>query len=169
MIAIALACQPDLLIADEPTTALDVTIQAQIMQLIADLRREFGMALLLITHDLGVVAENADRVAVMYTGKIVETAPVNVIFENPAHPYTQGLLGAIARWDEDAPGAAGGERLKEIPGVVPSLLDLPSGCAFAARCAHANEECLKAPPPFAKVDAEHSVACVHSPAVIESA
>ncbi len=167
MIAIALACQPDLLIADEPTTALDVTIQAQIMQLIADLRREFGMALLLITHDLGVVAENADRVAVMYTGKIVETAPVDVIFESPAHPYTQGLLGAIARWDEDAAGAAGGERLQEIPGVVPSLLDLPSGCAFAARCPLADDQCLRAPPPFLQVGAEHGVACVHSSAIVE--
>lgn len=169
MIAIALACQPDLLIADEPTTALDVTIQAQIMQLIANLRREFGMALLLITHDLGVVAENADRVAVMYTGKIVETAPVDVIFDKPAHPYTQGLLGAIARWDEDAPGAAGGERLREIPGVVPSLLDLPNGCAFAARCPLADEACLRAVPPAIQIDAQHSVACIHSSAMMEGA
>src|SRR5690606_33409321 len=136
MIAIALACSPDLLIADEPTTALDVTVQAQIMELIGDLRRELGMAILLITHDLGVVAEYADRVAVMYAGRKVEENQVVPIFEAPQHAYTRGLLGSIAAWDD-----TGNHRLKEIPGTVPSLADLPPGCAFADRCSIAMARC----------------------------
>jgi peptide/nickel transport system ATP-binding protein len=169
MIAIALACQPDLLIADEPTTALDVTIQAQIMRLIADLRREFGMAMLLITHDLGVVAENADRVAVMYAGRIVEQAPVDKIFAHPGHPYTQGLLGAIAQWGDEAQTAAGGARLAEIPGMVPSLSNLPSGCAFADRCAHVQAACRLEVPPLTQRGSAHQVACILAESNTETA
>lgn len=169
MIAIALACQPDLLIADEPTTALDVTIQAQIMQLIADLRREFGMAMLLITHDLGVVAENADRVAVMYAGRIVEQAPVDRIFAYPGHPYTQGLLGAIAQWGDGVQNAASGARLAEIPGMVPSLANLPAGCAFADRCPHVHAACRVDVPPLVKLGSASQVACLLAESNMETA
>ncbi len=154
MIAMALACSPDLLIADEPTTALDVTVQAQIMALIGDLRREFGMAILLITHDLGIVAEHADRVAVMYAGRKVEAGSVAAIFEAPQHPYTRGLLGSIARWDDSD------QRLVEIPGTVPALSDLPQGCAFADRCSHVMPRCrLAIPELLATGLGETTVAC----------
>jgi oligopeptide/dipeptide ABC transporter ATP-binding protein len=134
LIAMALACNPPLVIADEPTTALDVTIQAQILDLLRDLRKRFGLALILITHDLGVVAEMADRVAVMYAGRIVEEAPVADLFRNPKHPYTRGLLASI-------PGGTPGSRLQAIPGTVPPLGHLPPGCAFAPRCPSRFEPC----------------------------
>lgn len=140
MIAMALACDPELLIADEPTTALDVTVQAQIMDLIGDLRKVLGMTILLITHDLGVVAQYSDRVAVMYAGKKVEEADVYSIFETPRHPYTQGLLASITQHND------GDRRLYEIPGRVPSLNALPKGCSFAPRCKIATEKCRIAPP-----------------------
>ncbi|MCS6875041.1 MAG: ABC transporter ATP-binding protein [Pyrinomonadaceae bacterium] len=136
MIAMALACDPDLLIADEPTTALDVTIQAQILDLLNELRRRRKLSILLITHDLGVVAEVADRVCVMYTGKIVEEAEVSEIFESPKHPYTQGLISSVPRLSESAQ-----KRLQTIEGNVPNLLNLPSGCHFAPRCKFKQKEC----------------------------
>src|SRR5436190_7134300 len=139
LIALALACNPSLLIADEPTTALDVTIQAQILDLLRDLRKRLGLALLLITHDLGVVAEMADRVAVMYAGRIVEEAPVRQLFHDPRHPYTQGLLASI-------PGGSRGSRLAAIQGTVPPLGQLPPGCPFAPRCPKRVEPCDKAVP-----------------------
>ncbi|MDY0093478.1 MAG: ABC transporter ATP-binding protein [Candidatus Vecturithrix sp.] len=140
MIAIALSCHPDLIIADEPTTALDVTIQAQILDLINSLKKEIGMAVLLITHDLGVVAETAQYVAVMYAGKIVEQAPVKSLFAYPLHPYTVGLF-------ESLPQIGGSQgRLRPIPGVVPNLIDLPPGCAFQARCFRAQADCQQTPP-----------------------
>src|SRR5580704_3414852 len=140
--AMALACNPKVLIADEPTTALDVTIQAQILDLMLALQQEFGTAIILITHDLAVVAETAQRVIVMYAGKKVEEAEVEVLFEEPLHPYTRGLLASIPRLSsmDGAPSAASG-RLTEIPGMVPSLARLPRGCAFAQRCAFADETC----------------------------
>ena len=151
MIAMALACNPNLLIADEPTTALDVTIQAQIIDLIVRLKEEFGMAVILITHDLGVIAETVQRVCVMYAGKFVEMAPVNELFANPQHPYTQGLLRALP----------GGEkvRLKEIPGVVPSLTNLPGGCQFCPRFERSAEVCRKEEPPRVEITPEHWVRC----------
>jgi oligopeptide/dipeptide ABC transporter ATP-binding protein len=136
MIAIALACEPELLIADEPTTALDVTTQAQILDLLKDLQARLGMGLLLITHDLGVVAEIADRVAVLYAGRVVEQGAVDRIFSDAAHPYTRGLLDSV-QIERLVPGS----RLPEIPGMVPSLLDLPAGCAFAPRCPRASAQC----------------------------
>src|SRR5499433_3843227 len=144
MIAMALSCNPNLLIADEPTTALDVTIQAQILELIKELQQKMGMALLLITHDLGVVAERADEVAIMYAGKIVERASAEAIFNHPLHPYTVGLLNSL-------PGASGKKkkRLEAIPGVVPSLLELPSGCRFRDRCPKAATQCAGTEPVLA--------------------
>jgi peptide/nickel transport system ATP-binding protein len=156
MIAMALACNPKLLIADEPTTALDVTIQAQILDLITDLKVQLGMAVMLITHAMGVVAETARRVIVMYAGQVVEEAPVEDIFRAPRHPYTQGLIKSIPRID--APD--GRERLDAIPGVVPSLLQPPPGCRFAARCAYARTECTRAMPPLREIAPGHKVACV---------
>jgi oligopeptide/dipeptide ABC transporter ATP-binding protein len=142
MIAMALACQPQLLIADEPSTALDVTVQAQIMELLQSLRRDLGLAVLLITHDLAVVAETCDRVMVMYAGRIVEEAPVGSLFESPSHPYTRALLQALPRL-----GARGsGERLRAVEGQIADPLDLPSGCAFHPRCAEAFEPCSKFDP-----------------------
>jgi oligopeptide/dipeptide ABC transporter ATP-binding protein len=140
MIAIALACRPSLVIADEPTTALDVTIQAEILDLLRDMKEAFHLSLLLITHDLGVIAETADRVAVMYAGRIVETGPVRQIFRQPAHPYTRGLLASM-------PGGAPGQRLRAIEGSVPLLGALPPGCAFNPRCPDRFEPCTGAPPP----------------------
>ena len=136
MIAMALACKPSLLICDEPTTALDVTIQAQILELMRKLRGELGMAMILITHDLGVVAETADDVVVMYAGRIVEQGPVAEIFARPKHPYTQGLLGSIPKLN-----AGKKVRLTAIPGIVPSLAELPKGCRFQDRCSHVFERC----------------------------
>ncbi|KAA0102131.1 ABC transporter ATP-binding protein [Mycolicibacterium sp. P1-18] len=141
MIAMALALDPDVLIADEPTTALDVTVQAQILRLLDDLNRERGLAVVLITHDLGVVAEVADRVAVMYAGQIVEDATLEKLFYDPQHPYTWGLLGSLARLDQPRP-----TRLAQIAGMPPSLLNPPTGCRFAARCPHEFDKCSEPPP-----------------------
>jgi oligopeptide/dipeptide ABC transporter ATP-binding protein len=154
MIAMALSCNPSLLIADEPTTALDVTIQAQILELMKELQQKIGMALLLITHDLGVVAERADEVAIMYGGKIVERGSTQAIFARPFHPYTVGLLNSL-------PGTRGKKkkRLDAIPGVVPSPLDLPSGCRFRDRCPKAAGICAEAEPPLAELEPGHFVAC----------
>jgi oligopeptide/dipeptide ABC transporter ATP-binding protein len=138
MIAMALACNPSILIADEPTTALDVTIQAQILELILSLRKDFGSAVVLITHDMGVIADVADRVLVVYAGRVVEDGPKLEVFENAQHPYTWGLLGSIPRLDRPKP-----KRLTTIPGLPPSLIDLPAGCAFRPRCPHAFEACLE--------------------------
>ena len=154
MIAMAIACQPRLLIADEPTTALDVTIQAQILALLAQIQRDSGMGLVIITHDLGVVAEVADRVLVMYAGRKVEEAPVQVLFDAPQHPYTQGLLAATP-----SPLRARGSRLADIPGMVADLSALPAGCAFAARCPRAFDRCLAERPPLVRVGAGHRAAC----------
>jgi peptide/nickel transport system ATP-binding protein len=156
MIAMALACSPKLLIADEPTTALDVTIQAQILELLADMKARFGMAIMLITHAMGVVAETAQRVVVMYAGRVIEEAPVDALFANPRHPYTQGLIRSIPRIDT----AGAKTRLEAIPGVVPSLLNPPPGCRFAARCRFAMAKCREAVPPLRDVGGGHRVACV---------
>jgi oligopeptide/dipeptide ABC transporter ATP-binding protein len=152
IIAMALACRPQLVIADEPTTALDVTIQSQILNLLSDLQREFGMSVLLITHDLGVVAETCDRVAVMYAGKIVEYAPVVELFERPKHPYTHGLFRSLPTLTERK------RSLAVIPGAVPSPLDFPSGCRFRTRCSLAQEICSQEPP-LRTIRADHLAAC----------
>jgi peptide/nickel transport system ATP-binding protein len=157
MIAMALACRPALLIADEPTTALDVTIQAQILALVLELQKELGMGLILITHDLGVVAQTARRVIVMYAGKKVEEADVETLFANPRHPYTRGLMASIPT--VPLPGARTDARLVEIPGMVPSLTNLPAGCAFAPRCALAIERCRREYPPLQDWGADHWAAC----------
>jgi peptide/nickel transport system ATP-binding protein len=157
MIAMALSCSPKLLIADEPTTALDVTIQAQILELLQDMKSRFGMAIMLITHAMGVVAETAQRVVVMYAGKVIEEAPVERLFADPKHPYTQGLIRSIPRIDTAATRKA---RLEAIPGVVPSLLNPPPGCRFAARCKFAMPKCREAVPPLLDVGGGHRVACV---------
>jgi peptide/nickel transport system ATP-binding protein len=162
MIAMALACRPKILIADEPTTALDVTIQAQILDLIGDLRREFGTAVVLITHDLGVVAETANRVIVMYAGRKVEEAPVRGLFANPMHPYMTGLLSSIPKVGS-ARGLAGlEERLTEIPGIVPPLSNLPVGCAFNPRCTRADDLCREVVPGFEMKRPDHYAACWRS-------
>ncbi|MDF1564936.1 MAG: ABC transporter ATP-binding protein [Deltaproteobacteria bacterium] len=158
MIAMALACDPDLLIADEPTTALDVTIQAQILDLLRRLQEERGMAVMLITHDLGVVAETCHDVAVMYAGKVVERAPVEAIFAEPRHPYTAGLLRSIPSFD---PAQTERARLPAIPGMVPSLLELPGGCRFRTRCEKAQEDCALAEPALQVAADGHAVACLH--------
>ena len=157
MIAMALALDPKLLIADEPTTALDVTIQAQILALILDLQKELGTGLVLITHDLGVVAQTAQRVIVMYAGKKVEEADVDSLFANPRHPYTRGLMASIPTLPTR--GAKASPRLAEIPGTVPSLVRLPPGCAFAPRCPLAVERCRAEYPPLEKFGANHFAAC----------
>ncbi len=157
MIAMALACQPKLLIADEPTTALDVTIQAQILELLDDMKAKLGMSIMLITHDMGVVAERAQRVVVMYAGKVVEEASVEALFANPRHPYTQGLIRSIPRVDRDAEHQ---ERLEQIPGSVPSLLHPPKGCRFASRCKYVMTDCVTAPPPLKTVGPGHTMACI---------
>jgi oligopeptide transport system ATP-binding protein len=154
MIAMGLSCNPQLLIADEPTTALDVTIQAQIVDLVKKLRDELGMAIIWITHDLGVVAGLADRMIVMYAGFIVEEAAVKELYANPRHPYTLGLLGSLPRLDEDRP-----TRLRSIEGLPPDLIDLPRGCPFYARCAWRIERCLEENPPLELVASHHRVAC----------
>ncbi len=157
MIAMALACEPDLLIADEPTTALDVTIQAQILDLMRDLRARTGTAIILITHDLGVIAEMADDVAVMYAGKIVEMADVNTLFADAQHPYMLGLLASIPRLDLDRP------RLATIEGMVPSQDQMPKGCRFAPRCVLADARCHVEEPPLAALKPGHAVACWKAP------
>jgi len=157
MIALALACDPELLIADEPTTALDVTIQAQILALMRELKASTGIAIILITHDLGVVAEICDHVAVMYAGEIVEYAPVGALFATPQHPYTIGLLGSIPRLDVKA------EELAAIEGMVPSLAELPAGCRFAPRCPFVRERCRQALPPLAVVGPGHRSRCIRAP------
>ena len=162
MIAMALSCNPKVLIADEPTTALDVTIQAQILDLMRELQNTFGMAIVLITHDMGVVAENADRVVVMYAGRKVEEASADELFDHPGHPYTKGLLGSIPNLDDAARTDTGRARLNEIKGMVPSLAALPKGCAFAPRCAFATEECRAAYPPLVQLRPAHWVACWHA-------
>jgi peptide/nickel transport system ATP-binding protein len=160
MIAMALACNPRLLIADEPTTALDVTIQAQILDLMRGLSAKTGAAVVLITHDLGVVAEMAQRVVVMYAGRKVEEAKVDDLFDHPRHPYTQGLLNSIPRLGEAGNLAAGGgERLAEIPGMVPSMKEEIAGCVFAPRCAHVTERCRREYPPLKQKTTGHWVAC----------
>jgi peptide/nickel transport system ATP-binding protein len=162
MIAMALACNPKVLIADEPTTALDVTIQAQILDLILALQAELGTAIILITHDLGVVAETAQRVIVMYAGKKVEEAGIEALFARPLHPYTQALMGSIPRLTLMGGAAVAPSRLKEIPGMVPSLIDLPPGCAFAPRCGFADARCRAEYPPFEEKAEAHWAACWHS-------
>ena len=158
MIAMALAGNPDLLVADEPTTALDATIQAQILELLSSVRREMGMAMVLISHDLGVVAENCDRVAVMYAGRIVEQAPANQLFADPVHPYAQGLIGALPPLDGPR------RRLTAIPGTVPDPANMPDGCAFAPRCALAAEPCAIAVPSLAPIANDRAVACIRAEA-----
>jgi oligopeptide/dipeptide ABC transporter ATP-binding protein len=162
MIAMALSCNPKVLIADEPTTALDVTIQAQILALMRELQQAYGMAIVLITHDMGVVAENADRVIVMYAGRKVEEAGVEDLFERPAHPYTRGLLGSIPHLDEAAKTGERRVRLNEIKGMVPSLVELPTGCSFAPRCAHASNRCRAEAPLLDQLTPGHWVACWHT-------
>jgi len=153
MIAIALSCNPDLLIADEPTTALDVTIQAQILELMMELQSRISMSILMITHDLGVIAETAQRVIVMYCGRIVEAAKASAVFHEPLHPYTRQLLGSVPRLSSQ------GGRLKEIPGIVPSLHAVPSGCNFHPRCAEAEEACSSIEPELLEAAPGHWVAC----------
>ncbi len=162
MIAMAVACNPKVLIADEPTTALDVTIQAQILELLLRLREEIGTAVILITHDLGVVAETAQRVVVMYAGRKIEEADVNALFAAPLHPYTHGLLASVPHLASLNPDVTPAERLQEIPGMVPPLTGLPPGCAFAPRCAFADGQCRVDSPPFVTRRPGHSVACWHS-------
>ncbi len=157
MIAMALACEPDLLIADEPTTALDVTVQAQILDLLRGLQQETGMAIVLITHDLGVVAEMADDIAVMYAGKIVEHAPAPALFEDPQHPYTLGLLGSIPRIETTA------DRLLAIEGTVPPPFDPPPGCRFNPRCVFVGPDCTTTAPPLRALGVNHTVACLRAP------
>jgi len=166
MIAMALACNPKVLIADEPTTALDVTIQAQILEIILELQVKLGTAVILITHDLGVVAETAQRVIVMYAGRKVEEAPVEELFARPLHPYTHGLLASIPRLGLMRGESAGADgRLQEIPGMVPALSNLPEGCAFAPRCAFAEERCRQAYPPYEEKRPGHWAACWRSDAL----
>ena len=165
MIAMAVACDPKVLLADEPTTALDVTIQAQILDLMTELRETLGTAVVLITHDMGIIAENADRVVVMYAGRKVEEAAVGALFSHPCHPYTVGLLGSIPRIEAE-PGDGERMRLSEIPGIVPTLSDLPGGCAFAPRCPHADSECRDARPPLEEKRPGHWAACWYSDRVL---
>ena len=157
MIAMAIACEAKLMIADEPTTALDVTIQAQILDLMLKLQDELGMAILLITHDLGVIAETSDEVVVMYAGQVVEYLKIDDLFDDPRHPYTQGLLQSIPRLGEKF--RTGKQPLKEIPGSVPSLIDLPPGCPFAARCSQAFDRCQTQHPPLFRLSDDHGVRC----------
>src|SRR5215472_10361191 len=165
MIAMALACNPKVLIADEPTTALDVTIQAQILTIILELQRKLGTAVILITHDLGVVAETAQRVIVMYAGRKVEEAPVGELFARPLHPYTHGLLESVPRLGSMRGEMAARGRLKEIPGIVPPLTNLPAGCAFAPRCALADDKCRSLYPSYEEKRPGHWAACWHSDAL----
>ena len=157
MIAMALACRPSVLIADEPTTALDVTVQAQVFDLLKELQEKTGTAIILISHDIGAIAEMADRVMVMYAGRIVEEASTDEILESPKHPYTQGLISCVPHMEEEPPLERAA--LTEIPGVVPSLTELGSGCSFAPRCAHAADRCRRASPLPLEVGEDHRVAC----------
>jgi peptide/nickel transport system ATP-binding protein len=166
MIAMALACRPSVLLADEPTTALDVTIQAQILRLMLDLRDDFGTAIVLITHDLGVVAETTDRVAVMYAARVVEQATVADLFARPRHPYTAGLLAAVPRIDRS--GSRPVSRLAEIEGVVPSLPGAVPGCRFAPRCTLATDLCRRSEPPLDAKAPGHLSACWHSERAVEA-
>jgi peptide/nickel transport system ATP-binding protein len=159
MIAMALSCNPKLLIADEPTTALDVTIQAGILDLLNEMKERLGMSVLLITHAMGVVAETAQRVVVMYAGKVVEEAPVEALFARPLHPYTQGLIRSIPRLDL---AATEHRRLEAIPGTVPSLLNPPVGCRFAARCRHARPACTEGEPALREIEPGHKAACIRA-------
>jgi len=161
MIAVALACNPKLLIADEPTTALDVTIQAQILDLLRQLRKQIGMSIMLITHDMGVAAEMADRIVVMYAGKIVEEGTVDDMFEHPRHPYTMGLLASIPGYE----GKRGG-RLHTIKGTIPNIAKMPPGCRFHPRCPYATEQCRTAEPSMVTFG-EQKVACFHAEAIAE--
>src|ERR1700719_2677148 len=169
MIAMALSCNPKLLIADEPTTALDVTIQAQILDLMREVQDMTGAAILLITHDMGVVAENADRVVVMYAARNVEEASAKDLFECPGHPYTKGLLGSIPNVEVAAHTRTRRARLNEIKGMVPSLSNLPKGCTYAPRCGLASEECRASYPPLSQYRPGHWVACWHAEQVLEGA
>jgi peptide/nickel transport system ATP-binding protein len=157
MIAMALACEPELLIADEPTTALDVTVQAQILDLLRELRRAGRVAVILITHDLGIVAEICDAVAVMYAGEVVERAPVAALFERPAHPYTVGLLGSLPRLDHQV------EKLAAIEGMVPDMSALPNGCRFAPRCPFADDRCRRERPPVVALEGDRWSRCFYAP------
>jgi oligopeptide/dipeptide ABC transporter ATP-binding protein len=168
MIAMALSCNPKVLIADEPTTALDVTIQAQILELMRELQETFGTAIILITHDMGVVAENADRVVVMYAGRKVEEASARTLFEQPGHPYTRGLLDSIPKLDVVAHEDARRIRLNEIEGMVPSLHNLPEGCTFAPRCEFATDQCRAAYPPLLQHRPGHVIACWHADKLLAS-
>ena len=161
MIAIALACNPKVLIADEPTTALDVTVQAQILELIVDLQRKLGTAVILITHDLGLVAQTAQRVIVMYAGRKVEEAAVDALFADPLHQYTRGLMASLPRLGLLRGETASTNRLQDIPGMVPPLTKLPIGCAFAPRCARADDRCRGEYPPYEEKSAGHWAACWH--------
>ena len=156
MIAMALSCHPKLVIADEPSTALDVTIQAQILTLMRRLKEDLGASILLITHDLGVIAETAERVAVMYAGRVVESAQVVPLFNEPKHPYTQGLMLSVPKMDKPVPAD---KLLKSIPGVVPNLLDLPQGCPFQDRCERAFEPCSQSEPSLIDTGGNHWVRC----------
>ncbi len=169
MIAIALSCNPQVLIADEPTTALDVTIQAQILDLMLELKEKLGTAIVMITHDLGVIAETTQRVVVMYAGRKVEEAPVEALFAQPTHPYTRGLMRAIPRLDAEAEIAGRRPRLQEIPGIVPALNRPIAGCAFAPRCSFATERCRAEPPPLIQAASGHAVACWETARVLEAA
>jgi peptide/nickel transport system ATP-binding protein len=166
MIAMALACNPKVLLADEPTTALDVTIQAQILDIILDLQKKLGTAVILITHDLGVVAETAQRVIVMYAGKKVEESSVEELFARPLHPYTHGLMASIPRLELMRGGTGETKRrLQEIPGIVPALTNLPPGCTFAPRCPFADDRCRRDAPPYEQKRPAHWAACWHSEAL----
>jgi oligopeptide/dipeptide ABC transporter ATP-binding protein len=169
MIAMAVSCDPKVLIADEPTTALDVTIQAQILDLMRELQERLDTAIILITHDMGVVAENADRVVVMYAGRKVEEASAEALFERPGHPYTKGLLGSIPNLEVAAHANARRPRLNEIKGMVPSLADLPEGCTFAPRCTFATAECRAAYPPLLQHRTGHWIACWHADRLLDGA
>jgi oligopeptide/dipeptide ABC transporter ATP-binding protein len=166
MIAMALSCNPKILIADEPTTALDVTIQAQILKLMGDLKSSLNTAIIMITHDLGVIADMADRVMVMYTGLKVEEAPVNDLYDQPLHPYTIGLMASIPRVDSDLLDEEPVSRLEEIPGVVPSMRRKIPGCTFAPRCKYATDRCRRVVPPLEEKVPGHWAACWESDKVL---
>src|SRR5690554_4114106 len=155
MIAMALSCDPELLIADEPTTALDVTIQAQILELMNGLKDKLNMSIMMITHDLGVIAEVSDRVAVMYAGKVLEYTDVKTLFKNPKHPYTVGLMNSIPRLDKET------KRLTAIPGIVPGSMDFPEGCKYHTRCSLADEKCIQEEPGLKEIEKGHKVRCWH--------